>query len=193
GYPVFVKPANLGSSVGVHKCRDRQQLEHGFTDAAQYDRKIIVEEAIPDPREFEVSVLGNADPVASLPGEILPSREFYDYQAKYLDDTSQLLIPAPVDEGLVAEMRRLALEAYRAVDAEGMARVDFFWSRATGRLYVNELNTIPGFTRISMYPKLWEASGLPYPALLDRLIELALERWQQKQALRTSYEPPGTG
>src|SRR5690606_4923239 len=135
------------------------------------------------------SVLGNEDPQASVPGEVVPSREFYDYRAKYLDDASQLLIPAPLTGEQAEEIRRLALAAYRAVDAEGMARVDFLLSRTTGQVFVNEVNTIPGFTPISMYPKLWEASGLPYAELIDRLIQLAIQRWQEKQALVTSYDP----
>lgn len=189
GWPVFVKPANLGSSVGVHKCGDRSSLLAGLADAFRYDRKVIVEEAVPDPREIEVSVLGNEEPEASVPGEIVPSREFYDYRAKYLDDASQLLIPAPLTDEQAENIRSLAVAAYKAVEGEGMARVDFLVSRATGQVFVNEINTIPGFTRISMYPKLWEASGLPYPALIDRLIELALQRWQEKQALVTSFDP----
>jgi len=189
GWPVFVKPANLGSSVGVHKCRDRAALKAGLDDAFRYDRKVIVEKAVPEAREIEVSVLGNEDPQASVPGEVVPSREFYDYRAKYLDDASQLLIPAPLTGEQAEEIRRLALAAYRAVDAEGMARVDFLLSRTTGQVFVNEVNTIPGFTPISMYPKLWEASGLPYAELIDRLIQLAIQRWQEKQALVTSYDP----
>ncbi|HEX6988129.1 MAG TPA: D-alanine--D-alanine ligase family protein, partial [Bacillota bacterium] len=193
GWPVFVKPANLGSSVGVHKCSDRDGLRAGIADAFRYDRKVIVEEAVPDPREIEVSVLGNEEPLASVPGEILPSREFYDYRAKYLDDASQLLIPAPLDEEQAETVRSLAVAAYRAVEGEGMARVDFLLSRTTGRIYVNEVNTIPGFTRISMYPKLWEASGVPYPELIDRLIGLAIQRWEEKQGLTTHYDPGPAG
>jgi D-alanine-D-alanine ligase len=192
GYPVFTKPANLGSSVGVNKCRNRKELARGLTDAAQYDRKLLVEAAVPQAREIEVSVLGNDDPIASVPGEIIPSREFYSYAAKYLDDgerASKLLIPAPLPEEVAERVRELALRAYLAVDCAGMARVDFLLSRETGELYVSELNTIPGFTAISMYPKLWEASGIPYPELIDRLIGLALERRADLARNRVSYQP----
>lgn len=192
GYPVFTKPANLGSSVGVNKCRDRAELVHGLQDAAQYDRKLLVEVAVPQAREIEVSVLGNDEPIASVPGEIIPSREFYSYAAKYLDDgdrASQLLIPAPLPEEMAERVRELAIRAYLAVDCAGMARVDFLLSRETGELYIGELNTIPGFTAISMYPKLWEASGIPYPELIDRLIQLALERRADRARNRVSYQP----
>jgi D-alanine-D-alanine ligase len=185
-YPLFTKPANLGSSVGVSKVRSRSDLIEGLMDAARYDRRVIVERGI-DGREIEVSVLGNERPEASVPGEILPSDEFYSYRAKYVDDASKLLIPAPLDEATANEARRLAVEAFRAIDGAGMARADFLLERTTGQLYLNELNTIPGFTRISMYPKLWDASGLPYPALMDRLIELALERQDQKDRLVRRY------
>ncbi|MGB9775413.1 MAG: D-alanine--D-alanine ligase family protein [Anaerolineae bacterium] len=192
GYPVFTKPANLGSSVGVNKCRDRKELARGLTDAAQYDRKLLVEAAVPRAREIEVSVLGNDDPIASVPGEIIPSREFYSYAAKYLDDgerASKLLIPAPLPEEMAQRARDLAVRAYLAVDCAGMARVDFLLSQETGELYISELNTIPGFTAISMYPKLWEASGIPYPELIDRLIQLALERHADRARNRVSYQP----
>lgn len=192
GYPVFTKPANLGSSVGVNKCRTRRELARGLADAAQYDRKLLVEVAVPQAREIEVSVLGNDDPIASVPGEIVPSREFYSYAAKYLDDgdrASRLLIPAPLPEEVAERVRDLAIRAYLAVDCAGMARVDFLLSRETGELYVSELNTIPGFTAISMYPKLWEASGIPYPELIDRLIRLALERHADRARNRVSYQP----
>jgi D-alanine-D-alanine ligase len=185
-YPVFVKPANLGSSVGISKARNDAELDEAMTLALQYDRKIVIEAAVPDAREIECAVLGNDDPQASVPGEIVPSGEFYDYKAKYLDDTSTLLIPAPLTDGETAEIRRLAIAAFRAVDGAGMSRVDFLMSRGSSRMFLNEVNTIPGFTTISMYPKMWEATGLPYPALLDRLIELALERHAEKQQLRTS-------
>jgi D-alanine-D-alanine ligase len=155
-------------------------------DAARYDRRVIVERGL-EAREIEVSVLGNEQPEASVPGEILPSDEFYSYRAKYLDDTSRLLIPAPIDQATSDEARRLGVEAFRAIDGAGMARADFLLDRATGELYLNELNTIPGFTRISMYPKLWDATGLPYPALMDRLIDLALERQGQKDRLERRY------
>jgi D-alanine-D-alanine ligase len=191
-YPVFTKPANLGSSVGVSKCRDRADLAAGLADAARYDRKLLVEAAVPSPREIEVSVLGNDDPIASVPGEVVPSREFYSYEAKYIDDgdrASKLLIPAPISPEQTALVRELAVRAYQAIDCAGMARADFLLSGDTGALYVNELNTIPGFTAISMYPKLWEASGISYSELVDRLIDLALERHQDKQRSETSYTP----
>jgi len=186
GFPVFVKPANLGSSVGISKVHARDDLGAAMEVAAQYDRKIVVEAAVPSAREIECSVIGNDRPEASVPGEIVPSREFYDYEAKYLEE-SKALIPAPLDEATTAEVRRLAVAAFLAVDAAGFARVDFLLSRETGRLYVNEINTIPGFTTISMFPKLWEATGLGYSASLDRLVELAFERHADKQSLRTSY------
>lgn len=174
-YPLFVKPANLGSSVGITKCNSRADLAEGLLEAAAYDRRILIERGV-DAREIEVSVLGNDAPEASVPGEILPSREFYSYESKYVDGTSGLLIPAPLPAETAGEIRRMAVAAYKAIDCAGMARVDFFLERSSGRVLLNEINTIPGFTSISMYPKLWEASGLPYPALVDRLIELALER-----------------
>jgi len=186
GYPCFTKPANLGSSVGVRKCRDRQQLREGLELAASYDRKIIVEKGI-EARELEVSVLGNEEPTASLPGEIRPRAEFYSYEAKYSRGGSELLIPAPVPERVVRELQRLAIAAFQAIDCAGMARIDFFLERSTGRLFVNEINTIPGFTSLSMYPKLWEVSGIPYRDLITRLIELALERHAERARLRTSY------
>lgn len=174
-YPLFVKPANLGSSVGISKCSNRSDLAEGLMEAAAYDRRILIERGV-DAREIEVSVLGNDAPEASVPGEILPSREFYSYESKYVDGTSGLLIPAPLPAETAAEVRRMAVAAYKAIDCAGMARVDFFLEKSSGRILLNEVNTIPGFTSISMYPKLWEASGLSYPALVDRLIELALER-----------------
>jgi D-alanine-D-alanine ligase len=180
GYPCFVKPANMGSSVGVHKVHHADELAHAMNDAALYDRKILVEYAVPDAREIECSVLGNDDPIASIPGEIVPGHEFYDYEAKYIDDSSQLLIPAPIDPALAQRVSDLSIKAFLALDCAGMARVDFLLARETGELYVSEINTIPGFTRISMYPKLWEASGLSYSALIDRLIQLALERYADK-------------
>ena len=185
-YPVFVKPANLGSSVGISKAKSAAAFADAMALALQFDRKIVVEAAVPDAREIECAVLGNDEPEASIPGEIIPSREFYDYEAKYLDEGSRLLIPAPLTDEQAALVRRLAIDAFRAVEGAGMARVDFLLARATGDLFVNEVNTIPGFTTISMYPKLWDASGVPYPALLDRLITLALERHAEKQQLRTS-------
>jgi D-alanine-D-alanine ligase len=186
GFPVFVKPANLGSSVGISKVKARADLGAAMAIAAEFDRKIVVEAAVPAAREIECSVLGNDRPEASVPGEVVPSREFYDYEAKYIDE-SEAIIPAPLDEAMTAEVRRLAVEAFLAVDAAGFARVDFLLSRETGRLYVSEINTIPGFTTISMFPKLWEATGLSYSAVLDRLVDLALERHAGKQGLRTTY------
>jgi D-alanine-D-alanine ligase len=185
-YPVFVKPANLGSSVGISKARSDAELTGAMELALQFDRKIVIEAAVPDAREIECAVLGNDEPQASVPGEIIPSREFYDYEAKYLDEASELLIPAPLSAAETARIQQLAVDAFRAAEGAGMARVDFLIGRGTGEVFVNEVNTIPGFTTISMYPKLWEASGLPYPALIDRLIELALERHSEKQKLRTS-------
>jgi D-alanine-D-alanine ligase len=185
-YPLFTKPANLGSSVGVSKCRNRSDLLEGLQEAALYDRRILIEVGV-DAREIEVSVLGNEEPQASLPGEIIPGDEFYSYKAKYLEDTSQLLIPAPIEEGVAEEARHLAIESFKAIDGAGMARVDFLLDRHNGKLYINEINTIPGFTRISMYPKLWQASGLEYPDLMDRLIELALARQEQKARLVRKY------
>ncbi|MFN3741285.1 MAG: D-alanine--D-alanine ligase family protein [Anaerolineales bacterium] len=187
GYPIFTKPANLGSSVGVTRCKNRAELIQGLDEAARYDRRILIEHGIPQAREIEVSVLGNDEPQASIAGEIIPSREFYSYEAKYLDGTSGLLIPAPISDEQMARVQRLALEAYRAVDCAGMARVDFLMDRQSGAIYLNEINTIPGFTSISMYPKLWEASGLPYPQLVDRLIELALERQVERQRTERVY------
>jgi D-alanine-D-alanine ligase len=186
GYPVFVKPANLGSSVGISKAKTVAEFGDAMALALQFDRKVVIEAAVPEAREIECAVLGNDDPEASVPGEIIPSREFYDYEAKYLDEASRLLVPAPLAREQAAAVQRLALQAFRAVEGAGMTRVDFLLARATNELFVNEVNTIPGFTTISMYPKLWEASGLPYPALLDRLITLALERHAEKQQLRTS-------
>jgi D-alanine-D-alanine ligase len=185
-YSLFVKPANLGSSVGVSKARNRAELVEAIDLAAEYDRKILVEEAVPDAREIEVSVLGNDDPIASVPGEIIPGHEFYDYAAKYLDDSSQLLIPAPLQSEQIAEVQELAIRAFRAVEGAGLARVDFLLDNEAGLFYLNEINTLPGFTRISMYPKLWEASGISYPELVDRLIQLALERYKDRQQNRTT-------
>jgi D-alanine-D-alanine ligase len=182
-YPLFVKPANLGSSVGISKVHGPSELGPALELAARYDRKIVVERAV-DAREIECSVLGNEQPVASLPCEILPSREFYDYEDKYLLDRAEFRVPAELSADQTERVRSLALAGYRALECEGMARVDFLLDRRTGELYLNEINTIPGFTSISMYPKMWEASGLPFAALLDRLIELALERHAAKRALQ---------
>jgi D-alanine-D-alanine ligase len=186
-YPVFVKPANLGSSVGISKARDAAQFDEAMTLALHYDRKIVIEAAVPKAREIECAVLGNDNPEASVPGEIIPLREFYDYEAKYMDaNGSKLEIPARLSESQTEEIRRLSIEAFRACDLSGLARVDFLMDGTTGETFLNEVNTLPGFTTISMYPKLWEASGLPYPALLDRLLTLAVERHAEKQQLRTS-------
>lgn len=194
GYPVFTKPANMGSSVGISKCHDRAGLAAGLAEAARFDRKLIVEEAVPEAREIEVSVLGNDDPIASIPGEIIPSREFYSYKAKYFDegdDASELLIPAPISPELTEKVREMAVEVYKSIDCAGMARADFLLSGESERLYVNEVNTIPGFTSISMYPKLWAATGISYPELIDRLIDLAIERYEDKERSETSYQPGG--
>jgi D-alanine-D-alanine ligase len=185
-YPVFVKPANLGSSVGISKARSREELGAAMTLALEFDRKVVVEAAVANAREIECSVLGNDDPQASVPGEVIPSREFYDYEAKYLDQASQTLIPAPLTDEQAATIRRMAIDAFRAVDGAGMARVDFLMNGETGEIVLNEVNTIPGFTTISMYPKMWAATGLSYAALIDRLIALAIERHTEKQKLRTS-------
>jgi D-alanine-D-alanine ligase len=187
-YPIFAKPANLGSSVGVSKAHDRAELRAALATALQFDRKAVVEPGV-KARELECGVLGNDEPQASIVGEVVPSSEFYDYRAKYIDNASRLYIPAPISDELTAEVRRLAVAAFRTLDLSGLARVDFFLDRDTDALYVNEVNTMPGFTQISMYPKLWEASGVSYPQLLDRLIELALERYADRQRTRTSYRP----
>jgi len=192
GYDCFVKPANLGSSVGISKAHNRTELRAALDEAAHYDRKLIVEVAV-DAREIEVSVLGNDEPSASVPGEIVPCNEFYDYSAKYLDDDSELLIPAPITPDLADRIRKMAVGAYLAIDCAGLARVDFLLDRRTEQLYINEVNTLPGFTPISMYPKLWEASGLSYPELIDRLIELALERHADKTRSATSYQALSEG
>jgi D-alanine-D-alanine ligase len=185
-YPLFTKPANLGSSVGITRCGSRSDLIEGLADAARYDRRVLIERGL-DAREIEVSVLGNDRPQSSVPGEVVPSREFYSYESKYIDGTSQLLIPAPIPEDKVREVQRMAVEAYRAIDGAGLARADFLMDRKSGELFVNELNTMPGFTTISMYPKLWENTGLPYPELLDRLIELAMERHADRTKSERSY------
>ena len=187
-YPMFIKPANLGSSVGISKAKNREQLAVAIHEAARYDRKLVIEAGI-DAREIEVSVLGNDEPIASVPGEVVPAREYYDYAAKYIDDDSELLIPAPLTTDQQAEVQRLAVQAFRIVDGAGMARVDFLLDRNSGQVYINEINTIPGFTSISMYPKLWEASGLPFSRLIDRLIELARERQQDRARSETSFAP----
>jgi D-alanine-D-alanine ligase len=188
GYPCFVKPANLGSSVGVSKARSRDELRHALDEAARYDAKVLVERGV-DGRELEVGVLGNHDPIASVVGEIVPGAEFYNYRAKYLDSGSAAVIPADVADAVAREVQRLAIQAFRAVEAAGLARVDFFLERGSGRLYLNEINTMPGFTQISMFPKLWEASGLSFADLVARIAELALERFAERAQNETSYRP----
>lgn len=190
GLPLFVKPANSGSSVGISKAHDEAELVASLHEAARYDDKIIAERGV-SAREIEVAVLGNERPEASVPGEIVPHHEFYDYEAKYHDDSTELVIPAPVSDETSASLRRIAIEAYKALDAEGMARVDFLVDRDDGTVWINELNSLPGFTDGSMYPRLWEASGLPYSALLDRLIDLALERHRRRARLETRYRRSG--
>ena len=185
-FPMFVKPANLGSSVGISKAKDAGGLRDAMALAGSFDRKIVIEAAVPEAREIECAVLGNDAPEASVPGEIIPSREFYDYESKYLDEGSRSVIPADLPKKTAEQIRKFAIEAFKAVDGAGMSRVDFLLSRSSGKIFLNEVNTIPGFTTISMYPKLWAASGLEYPALLDRLIALGLERHAEKQQLRTS-------
>jgi D-alanine-D-alanine ligase len=184
-FPVFVKPANLGSSVGISKARNCAELKAALELAAQYDRKIVIERGI-EGREFECAVVGNDQPLAAIPCEILPSREFYDYEDKYLLNQARTVLPADLTPEQTGEIQRLAVEAYRAVGCEGMSRVDFLMETKTGAMYVNEINTVPGFTAISMFPKMWEKSGLAFPKLIDRLIELALERHRHRQATRFS-------
>jgi len=186
GYPCFVKPANLGSSVGISKAHDREELLKALKVAALFDRKIVVEENITG-REIEVSVLGNDTPKASIPGEVLPAHEFYTYEAKYSNIGSSLLIPATLDESVTARLQEMAVEAFRAVEASGLSRVDFFVT-PKNEIFLNEINTLPGFTEISMYPKLWEATGLPYSELIDRLISFGLERFKDRQNCRISCE-----
>lgn len=186
-YPLFVKPANMGSSVGVSKCNNRSDLLEGLMDAARYDRRVLIETGI-NAREIEVSMLGNEDPQASIPGEIIPAAEFYSYSAKYHDDQSQLLIPAPLSPEMTERVQNLAIDAYKAIDCAGMARVDFLLDKNTDKLFLNELNTIPGFTKISMFPKLWSESGVPYATLIDTLIDLAIERKAEKDNTIYSYK-----
>lgn len=187
GYPCFIKPANLGSSVGITKAHHRDELAQALATAAQYDRKLIAERAAVNAREIECSVLGNDDPMASLPGEVIPRREFYDYSAKYADDSgTDLIVPADLPDEMTRAVQTLAIHAFQAIDASGMARVDFFLERDSHRLLLNEINTIPGFTSVSMYPRMWEKSGLAYADLIDRLIQLALERHADKRKSKTS-------
>ncbi len=190
-YPLFTKPANLGSSVGITKCRSRSDLFEGLMEAASYDTHVLVERAVPNVREIEVSVLGNTDARASLPGEVRPSGDFYTYEAKYLDDRSELIIPAPLPADVTARIRQMAVQAFHAADGSGMARVDFLLDGHTNDVYIGEINTLPGFTRISMYPKLWEATGLSYAALVDRLIKLALERKADRDRTERQFRRRG--
>jgi D-alanine-D-alanine ligase len=179
GYPCFTKPANMGSSVGIAKVHDPSELAAGMHLAGRFDRRILVEDAV-NARELEVAVLGNDEPIASVAGEIVPCNEFYDYDAKYIDDRSELIIPAQLEGKTLVQVQEMAIDAFRALDLSGMARVDFFLERDTDHIYVNEINTIPGFTSISMYPMLWEATGVPLPELVDRLVALALERYADR-------------
>ncbi|MBZ5570312.1 MAG: D-alanine--D-alanine ligase [Acidobacteriia bacterium] len=184
-YPVFVKPANLGSSVGISKAHDRKELGPAIDEAAKFDRKIVIEQGVGGgkhkAREIECSVLGNDKPEASVPGEIVPSKEFYDYDAKYLDEGSQLIIPAKLTKAEAKKVQQVAIGAFKAVDCSGLARVDFLMEPKSRKIYVNEINTMPGFTSISMYPKLWAATGVSYPALIEKLIQLGLERHEEKK------------
>jgi D-alanine-D-alanine ligase len=183
--PCFVKSANLGSSVGITKVKSKDELEEAVDYASNFSHRIIVEKAVQNPREIEVSVLGNEAPIASLPGEIVPKREFYDYVAKYLEDSTELIAPANLEKEIVERLQEYAIRAFKAVDCEGMGRVDFLMEKSTGQISVSEINTIPGFTQISMYPRLWEVSGIKYPQLVSKLIGLALERHERKRKLRT--------
>lgn len=187
GYPCFVKPVNLGSSVGISKSRNRDELREAIALALEFDKKVIVE-AFADAREIEVSVLGNDDPIVSVAGEIVPSSEFYDYRAKYQDENTSLIIPADIDEKTYDTIKEMALDAFRAIDGSGLSRVDFFVTRKDGRVLINEINTMPGFTPVSMYPLLWQHSGISYQELIDRLIELALERHREKQQNRVTMD-----
>ena len=187
-YPLFVKPTNLGSSVGITKVHKKEELEKAIDLASSYDRKILIEEGLEEAREIECSVLGNDEPRTSVVGEVRPAGEFYDYDSKYIDKETQLIVPADLPDGVSRKVQEIALHAFKAVDAAGMARVDFFVSKKENKIYLSEINTIPGFTSVSMYPRLWEASGIPYPELIDRLIQLALERHQDKKQNKISYD-----
>jgi len=188
-YPIFTKPANLGSSVGISKCHNQAELISGINQAAKYDRKIIVEQGIENIDEIEVGILGNDNPLASVVGQVVASNEFYDYDAKYIDGKSEIIIPAKLPKKVIEEIQAIAIESFKALDLSGLARVDFLVKRGSYTVYLNELNTIPGFTSISMYPRLWQASGLAYQKLLDKLITLAISRHQEKNKLDTSYSP----
>ena len=187
-YPLFVKPTNLGSSVGVTKVHKKEELDEAIDLASSYDRKILIEEGLEEAREIECSVLGNDEPQVSVVGEVKPAGEFYDYDSKYIDKETQLIVPADLPDGVSRKVQEIALRAFKAVDAAGMARIDFFVSKKENKIYLSEINTIPGFTSVSMYPRLWEASGIPYPDLIDRLIQLALERYQDKNQNKISYD-----
>jgi D-alanine-D-alanine ligase len=188
-YPLFIKPANSGSSIGISKAHNRKELLTFVEQASQFDRKILIEQAVKNAREIECAVLGNDKPEASVLGEIIPSNEFYDYDAKYVDGKTAEVIPAKIPKAVSKKIQTYAIQAFRTLDCAGMARIDFLVNRKTNQIFLNEINTIPGFTSISMYPKLWQASGLPYSALLDRLIQLALERHRAKKHLKTTYRP----
>lgn len=187
-YPLFVKPTNLGSSVGITKVHCKEELEKAIDLASSYDRKILIEEGLEGAREIECSVLGNDEPQTSVVGEVKPAGEFYDYDSKYIDQATQLIVPADLPEEVSGKVKQIALEAFKSIDAAGMARVDFFITKKENKIFLNEINTIPGFTSVSMYPRLWEASGVSYPELIDQLIQLALERYQDKKQNKTSYE-----
>ncbi|GAG64960.1 unnamed protein product, partial [marine sediment metagenome] len=187
-YPLFVKPTNLGSSVGITKVHKKEELEKAIDLASSYDRKILIEEGLEEVREIECSVLGNDEPQVSVVGEVRPAGEFYDYDSKYIDEKTQLIIPADLPDGVSRKVQEIALRAFKAVDTAGMARVDFFVSKKENKIYLSEINTIPGFTSVSMYPRLWEASGISYAGLIDRLIQLALERYQDKKQNKISYD-----
>jgi len=186
-YPLFTKPANLGSSVGITKCRSKSDLMEGLMDAARYDRRILIEKGLSSAREIEVSVLGNEEPRAAIPGEVIPGEDFYTYSAKYLSDNAQYKIPADLPQEKLKEIQNIAVAAYKAIDCAGLARVDFLVNAADLEVYLSEINTFPGFTRISMYPKLWENSGLPYPRLIEKLIELAMQRKADRDATEFEY------
>lgn len=188
-YPIFTKPANLGSSIAINKCKNRQQLIKGIDQAARYDNKIIVEQGIINVREIETAVLGNDDPKVSIPGEIISSNEFYDYDAKYVDGKSRTEIPAQLPSAVTKKVQSLAIQAFKALNLSGLARIDFFVQRKTNQIYLSEANTMPGFTSISMYPKLWQASGLSYPKLIDELVKLAIQRHKEKNQLTTEFNP----
>jgi len=187
-YPLFVKPTNLGSSVGITKVHKKEELGKAIDLASSYDRKILIEEGLEEVREIECGVLGNDEPQVSVVGEVKPAGEFYDYNSKYIDEGTKLIIPADLPDGVSQEVQEIALRAFKAVDAAGMARVDFFVTKKENKIYLSEINTIPGFTSSSMYPRLWEASGIPYSELIDRLIQLALEMHQDKKQNKISYD-----